>query len=159
MRIRRSFVVSGPAERVFAYVADPSNAADWWPNLHASWRPSNQPPLGVGTITRCVACLLGRRFEVRQRITEFETGRRLGLQHFTGYDGEVHWTFEPLNDGVQTRVTVDACYVAPQILLEVFGGDRRFVERIVAGDVRHGLRNLEAMLNWLADAVPVRGEG
>ncbi len=101
-------------------------------------------------MTRCVACLLGRRFEVRQRITEFESGRRLGLQHFTGFEGEVHWSFSPEHDDASTRISFDACYGAPPVLLEVFGGDQELIDRVVTVDVQHGLDNLQLVLNWLA---------
>lgn len=150
MRVRRSFVVQGQPERVFAYLADPSNTADWWPNVHAGWKPAGQPPLGEGTIIRCVASLLGRRFEVRQRLTEFEPGRRLGLTHLTGFDATVQWTFQPTSSGESTQVTFDGQYEAPAVLLDVFGGERKLVEQVVAGDIRHGLRNLQLVLNWLA---------
>jgi hypothetical protein len=60
------------------------------------------------------------------------------------------WTFEALDGEARTRVTFDGSYETPVVLLEVFGGDQRLVEQVVSGDIRHGLDNLQLVLNWLA---------
>jgi uncharacterized protein YndB with AHSA1/START domain len=142
--VRASFVVPASPGRTFAYIADPSNTPEWWPNLAARWRPADEPPLGVGTGIRWVGNLMGRRVEVRERITAYEPGRVLETKHEAGFEGRVTWQFETLPEG--TRVTFEWRYELPASLLQSFD-DPGFVRRAMAADVRHGLSNLRRMLN------------
>ena len=145
-RVRTTFHVRANPERAFAYIADPSNTPEWWPNLAARWKPADEPALGVGTGIRWVGNLIGRRVEVRERITRFEPGLILETTHESGFEGCVRWQFEALPEG--TRVTFEASYELPPALVQSFP-DRRFVRRALTADVRHGLSNLRRMLNFV----------
>jgi uncharacterized membrane protein len=138
-------VVRANPERAFAYIADPSNTPEWWPNLAARWKPADEPSLGVGSGIRWVGNLLGRRIEVRERITAFEPGSTLETRHEAGFEGSARWTFEPL-PGDGTRVSFCADYELPAALVQSFP-DQAFVRQAVAADVRHGLSNLRRILN------------
>jgi hypothetical protein len=137
-------VVRASPGATFAYIADPSNSPEWWPNLAARWRPADEPALGVGTGVRWVGNLIGRRVEVRERITVFEPGLLLETRHEAGFDGCVRWFFEAVDAG--TRITFSGSYALPATLLQSFA-DRRFIQRTMVSDIRHGLSNLRRILN------------
>jgi hypothetical protein len=143
-RVRTSFEVRATPEQAFAYIADPSNTAEWWPNLAARWKPADEPPLGVGAGIRWVGNLIGRRIEVRERITVFEPGLRLATRHEAGFDGCVQWDFARIPNG--TRITFVWQYEPPPALLQSFA-EPRFVRQTIAADIRHGLSNLRRILN------------
>jgi uncharacterized protein YndB with AHSA1/START domain len=143
-RVRTTFVVRASPERTFAYIADPSNTPEWWPNLAARWKPADEPPLGVGTGIRWVGNLLGRRVEVRERITVFEPGSALETRHEAGFEGCVSWTFAAVPEG--TRVQFAWTYEPPAAVVQSFK-DPAFVRQAIGADIRHGLRNLRRILN------------
>ena len=148
-RVRTTFDVRASPADTFAYVADPSNTPEWWPNLAARWRPADEPPLGVGAGIRWVGNLIGRRIEVRERITAYEPGRVLETTHEAGFEGCVRWEFSRLPDE-RTRVTFQWQYEPPAALLQSFA-DPRFVRQAIAADIRHGLSNLRRILNSVDD--------
>jgi hypothetical protein len=136
--------VRADPRRAFTYVADPSNTPEWWPNLAARWTPADEPPLGVGTGIRWVGNLLGRRIEVRERITAFEPEAVLETRHEAGFDGTVRWAFTEVSEG--TRITFAGTYAIPAALLQSFS-DPSFVRQAMAADIRHSLSNLRRILN------------
>lgn len=103
--VRTETLIHRPRDVVAAYVADPTNAPEWYANIESVvWR--TPPPVGVGSLLDFVAHFLGRRIAYTYEVVELELGERLVMRS----DGkpfpmETTYTWEDAGDG-RTRMTL-----------------------------------------------------
>ncbi|HSF84170.1 MAG TPA: SRPBCC family protein [Acidimicrobiia bacterium] len=99
--IERTITVPGSADKVFAYVADFSNTAEWDPGIVSAER-TGSGPVGEGSAFDLVARFKGRDLATTYRITEFDPPSRVvlvgGTNNFTSTD---IITVTPATEGVQ----------------------------------------------------------
>lgn len=121
--LKRTIVVPGNADDVFAYIADFANAAEWDPGIVSSVR-TDEGPLEAGSTFDLVARFMGRDLATTYRLTEYEPTHRVvfvgGTSNFTSTD-DIRIT--PGDDGV----TID--YNAEFVLAGVL----RFAEPFLKG--------------------------
>jgi uncharacterized membrane protein len=98
-------VINRPSDEVAAYVADPSNAPQWYANIDSvEWR--TEPPVEVGSRMAFVARFLGRRLAYTYEIVELVPGERLVMRTAQGpFPMETTYTWAPV-DQVNTRMTL-----------------------------------------------------
>lgn len=76
-------VIGRPAADVAAYAGDPSNAPEWYANIHSvQWR--TPPPLAVGSRMDFVAAFLGRRLAYTYEVVALVPGERLVMRTAQG---------------------------------------------------------------------------
>jgi Polyketide cyclase / dehydrase and lipid transport len=98
-------VIGRPRDEVARYAADPSNAPEWYENIHAAeWR--TPPPLGVGSMIDFEARFLGRRLSYTYEVVEHVPGERLVMRTADGpFAMETTYTWEALGP-TTTRMTL-----------------------------------------------------
>jgi uncharacterized protein YndB with AHSA1/START domain len=72
--VEKSIVIGRPAEDVFAYVSDQTNAPLWQRGL-LEVRRTTDGPIGVGTRHTVVRTLMGLRLELSNEYTRYEPNR------------------------------------------------------------------------------------
>lgn len=89
---------------VASYVADPSNAPEWYRNIESVvWR--TEPPIRVGSRMSFVARFLGRRLEYEYEVVELVPGERLVMRTSEGpFPMETTYTWADANGS--TRMTL-----------------------------------------------------
>ncbi len=98
-------VIQRPTGVVAAYAADPSNAPDWYDNIHSvDWKTS--PPLQVGSQVEFVARFLGRTLRYTYEFADFVPGERVVMLTQQGpFPMETTYVWEPAPDEA-TRMTL-----------------------------------------------------
>lgn len=75
--------VGRPIDEVAAYVADPTNAPQWYDNIKSvDWK--TEPPVAVGSRVAFVANFLGRELAYTYEIVELRPGERLVMRTAEG---------------------------------------------------------------------------
>jgi len=106
VKAEESTTIKRPAEKVFAFVADPKNEPRWAPAV-AETRQLSSGPVQVGTTFEETVRFLGRRFEVAFEVSEYEPNRRMGVRMTSGPSRATGVRIvEPIADG--TRLTIQA---------------------------------------------------
>jgi uncharacterized protein YndB with AHSA1/START domain len=97
--------IDGPLEEVATYVADPSNAPEWYVNIiSADWK--TPPPLQLGSRFAFVARFLGRRLAYTYEVIEFVPNERLVMRTAEGpFPMETTYTWQAAAAG-KTRMTL-----------------------------------------------------
>lgn len=98
-------VISRPRDEVAAYVADPTNAPEWYVNIKSiEWK--TPPPVGVGSRMDFVARFLGRRLAYTYEVVDLVPGERLVMRTAEGpFPMETTYTWEAAGDDA-TRMTL-----------------------------------------------------
>ena len=91
--------IDRPVDVVSAYVADPSNAPEWYDKISSiEWR--TDPPFAVGSRMDFVAHFLGRRLAYTYEVRVFEPGERLVMSTSEGpFPMETSYAWTPSGDG------------------------------------------------------------
>jgi len=72
-----------PPEEVAAYAGDPTNAHEWYANMHpVNWR--TPPPTALGSKMDFKARFLGRIIAYTYEVVDLEPGRRLVMRTSDG---------------------------------------------------------------------------
>jgi uncharacterized membrane protein len=133
---KQSILVGAPVEEVFAYVNDPHNLPEVWPNLEeikdVEWLP------GGGSRFTGVYRMAGVRLEIVSEDVEFVLNERVVNKTQGGIDSTLVLEFSPEEGG--TRVTVEAEF---QIPIPLVG---RLAEEIVT---KINEKDLVFFLNYL----------
>ena len=92
-------VIRRPRAQVAAYVADPTNAPEWYVNIvSVSWE--TEPPVRVGSRVAFVARFLGRRLAYTYEIVDLVPGERLVMSTAQGpFPMETTYTWEDAGGG------------------------------------------------------------
>ena len=96
--------IGRPVGEVASYVADPSNAPEWYRNIESvEWK--TDPPIRVGSRMAFVARFLGRRLAYEYEVVELVPGARLVMRTSEGpFPMETTYTWADA-DGA-TRMTL-----------------------------------------------------
>jgi uncharacterized membrane protein len=91
-------VIDRPVQVVAEYVADPSNAPEWYVNI-ASVHWQTEPPVAVGSRMDFVAHFLGRRIAYTYEIVELVPYQRLVMRTAQGpFPMETSYEWSALNE-------------------------------------------------------------
>lgn len=98
-------VIDRPRDDVAGYVADPTNAPDWYVNIESvDWKTA--PPVRVGSRMAFVARFLGRRLAYEYEVVDLVPGERLIMRTAEGpFPMETTYTWEAVGEG-RTRMTL-----------------------------------------------------
>ena len=133
--------IDAPVEKVFDYISDATNEAEWLPSQVESEYVIRTEE-GVGSRYRWVYKLLGIRFEGESTCTEYVRNKRLVTESKGGILSTWTYTFEPEDGGTKLTLVVD--YTIP---IPVLG---RFAEALVLGQIEReadlGMANLKAIV-------------
>jgi len=141
--VEESVFVAQPPEMVFDYLTKAENLPVWDASIVEAEQIGSEP-VGVGTRSRGISKILGRRFEWTTEVTEFESPRRTSVRSVEGkLTFVVTNVLEPVNGGTQYTYRVDA----ESGLGGIFGrlGDP-IVQRAQARTVRANLETLAEVL-------------
>ncbi|GAA1619335.1 SRPBCC family protein [Kribbella alba] len=99
-------VIDRPLAAVAEYVADPSNAPEWYANIESiAWQ--TEPPVTVGSRLDFVAHFLGRRLAYTYEITELVPHERLVMRTAQGpFPMETSYQWSAAGDDQSTRMTL-----------------------------------------------------
>jgi uncharacterized membrane protein len=99
-------VIERPLAAVAEYVADPSNAPEWYANIESvAWQ--TEPPVTVGSRMDFVAHFLGRRLAYTYEITELVPHERLVMRTAQGpFPMETSYQWSAAGDDQSTRMTL-----------------------------------------------------
>ena len=136
--IERSIVVDAPADRIFAYLADPMTMLEYMPSL-VDVRDVKTTEQGVGTEWRWTYKMAGLPFDGQGRVTEFERNRRRVIQTKGGIDSTWKWDFKSKNGATDLRLVVEYTIPIPVLgkLAEslVLGQNERMAD-LIMGNVK-----------------------
>ena len=98
-------VIDRPRELVAEYVADPTNAPEWYVNIESvAWQ--TPPPVRLGSTVDFVARFLGRRLAYTYEFIELVPGQRLVMRTAQGpFPMETTYTWVLDGDG-RTNMTL-----------------------------------------------------
>jgi uncharacterized membrane protein len=98
-------VIDRRRDYVAGYVADPTNAPEWYTNIESvEWKTA--PPIRVGSRMAFVARFLGRRLAYTYEIVDHVPGERLVMRTAEGpFPMETTYTWETVS-GDRTRMTL-----------------------------------------------------
>lgn len=107
-RAEVSTTINRPVEDVFAVVSNPESSPKWSSASLESTKTS-AGPIGVGTTTRAVSKLLGRRIESEMEVIEFEPNRRFATRSTSGpFPIQATVTFEGVSGGTRISALIEA---------------------------------------------------
>ncbi len=112
-KVERSIVMHAPVEKVFSYVANPSNLPEFIPSMMEV--KDVQPLPNGGHRFRWVYKMAGMRFEGTSEDVEYVPNQRLVAKFTGGIEAMLTWTF--LAEAGGTRVTFLGDYTVPIPLL------------------------------------------
>ena len=141
-RIERTARIAAPPERVFGYVADLDNLAEWQTGIVTARRTSDGE-LGVGSTALIVRELMGQRVEAPLTVTEHDPPRRLGVSsEVSGVKAAATFDCAPAESGSATDLTF-AMEIRGSLLTA-------FMEPMIAsaagGDIETSLASLKERL-------------
>jgi len=113
-KVERTIHINAPVEKVFGYLADPTNLPEIWPSL-IEVKDVKQTPEGVGSSNRWVYKMAGMRFEGTTEVTEYVANQRTVVKDKGGIEATRTTTFQPEAGG--TKCTAVTEYTVPIPLL------------------------------------------
>jgi len=112
-KIEKSILIGAPVEKVFAFMAEPSNLLEIWPSL---LEVRNVQPLpNGGYCYDWTYKMAGMRIEGQAEWTEFVKDQRIVYGNESGIPGTFVWTYRREDGG--TRVSVSVEYTIPGAVL------------------------------------------
>jgi carbon monoxide dehydrogenase subunit G len=111
--VENSIVIAAPAERIFAFISEPSNLPEIWPSL-VEVRDITPAANGGADFTWTYK-MAGIRFDGTSTSLEFAPPRLISAATKGGISSTTTWRLEPDGDG--TRVTIHAELTVPGKLL------------------------------------------
>jgi uncharacterized membrane protein len=103
-----STTIKRPVEDVFAVIINFENRPKWSSGSLES-KITSAGPIGVGTTSRSVTKLLGRRIESESEVTEFEPNRKFAEKSKSGpFPFQGSMTFEQIEGETRVNFTIEA---------------------------------------------------
>lgn len=141
--------IERPAEEVFAFVADQTNAPRWQDGL-AEVRRVTDAPIGVGSEHVFVRRFGGRRIESRNRFTRFEPGHFVEFEIPEGWiSGRASYQVDPIASG--------ACRLTSRMEFRIRGPFKfasPLLARLLASASRADENTLKALLESANTTTP-----
>jgi len=137
IKIERTITIHRPVDEVFAYLADFEHAPQYMSGQRAGHTTSTGPTR-IGTTFATTSKLLRR--STTNRVTEYESDRRLAWKATSGAGATTTWGLEPA--GASTRVTFTRVADTPR----VFRFADSFVEQRAGGQIDNDLASLKEHL-------------
>jgi uncharacterized membrane protein len=113
-KIERTITINAPVEKVFEYLAQPTNLPEIWPSL-VEVKDVKQTPQHVGDTFNWIYKMAGMRFEGSTQTTEYVSNERIVTKNTSGIPSTFVYTFEA-EDG-HTRFHEEIEYTIPIPLL------------------------------------------
>jgi uncharacterized protein YndB with AHSA1/START domain len=151
IRVGRSIVIDRPAEVVFAFVSDQTNAPRWQRGL-LEVRRTTDGPVGVGTRHTVVRTLLGRRLMLSNEYTRYEPNELVAFEWSGTMPGQASYVVEPSGDRARLTSRIE---MRPTGLLRV--AEPLMAARL-SRDVEANLRALKGVLEASARQCAARAE-
>lgn len=108
-KIEKSILINAPLDKVFAFMAEPSNLLEIWPSL---LEVKNVQPLpNGGYCYEWTYKMAGIRFDGQAECIEFVRDQRIVDKNEGGIPSTLVWTYQPEDGG--TRVSVSVEYAIP----------------------------------------------
>jgi uncharacterized protein YndB with AHSA1/START domain len=145
IKVDESVVIDRPAEDVFAYVSDGTNAPRWQRGLREV-RRTTEGPIGVGTRHTVERDFMGRRLTLTNEFTRYERSTLVAFEWTGTVPGQASYIVEPVGMA-RTRLT-SRVEMRPSGLL------RLAEPLIVAGLTRDVKGNLVTLKRLLEGTVP-----
>ena len=102
--IAESIVIDRPAQEVFAFVSDHTNAPRWQRGVLDVHRET-EGPIGVGTRHTLVRAFMGRRMEASNEFTEYEPNRLVSFKITADSVAAQGWYIVELAGSGRTKLT------------------------------------------------------
>ncbi len=140
-KLRKSIVISSPAETIFRTLDDPNAMSLYVPSV-TNVGDVQQSEKRIGDTFRVTYGLMGMHFDMEFTNTEYEPSKKIARRFEGGMKGRMAYTLEPQGD--YTRVSFDVDY-------EMSGGvlgkaiDKLLVERMNEKNAERMLENLKMM--------------
>jgi carbon monoxide dehydrogenase subunit G len=80
MKIEYSVTINRPIEDVFAFVSDPQNWPKWISGASEA-KQTSAGSVGIGTTFTQVTHFMGRQFEVKATVTEYEPSSKFAVEN------------------------------------------------------------------------------
>ena len=131
----KSISIARPRQEVFDYFVDPASQAEWSSSTESSeW--TTDPPHGVGSKTKDVIKLLGRRIESESEITAWDPPGMAASKVTKPFPGEFTARFSEQGEGTKLTLQVQG----------ELSGIFKIAEGLLKGQVE---KSFEADLNAL----------
>lgn len=105
--IEESIFIPKPPQEVFDYVSAPENLPEWDSSIVDAHR-LDDGPIEVGTRSKGISKILGRRFQWTTEVTEFEPPRRAVSRGGGDLTFTVTLNVEPEGTGTRFTTRIDA---------------------------------------------------
>ena len=112
--LKKTVNINAPVEKVYSYMADPTNLPEIWPSM-VEVKDVKQTPDGVGSSFGWVYKMAGMRFNGASETTEYIANQRNVTKSTKGIPSTFVWTYQPEAGG--TKMTVEVEYTIPVPLL------------------------------------------
>lgn len=107
LKVESSVDIKRPVEDVFAYVADPSNVAEW-SSIYFEAKLEGSGPMRVGSRIKSASRFLGRRIDMTGEVTEYERNRKFSIRADSGpAHGSTVYRLEPTEQGTRLHFKME----------------------------------------------------
>jgi uncharacterized membrane protein len=113
-KLKGTISIHAPVEKVFGYMADPTNLPEIWPSM-VEVKDVKKTPDGAVSGYNWVYKMAGMRFEGTSETSEAVANQRVVVKNVTGIPSTFVWTYQPEDGG--TKLTVEVEYTVPVPLL------------------------------------------
>jgi uncharacterized membrane protein len=138
--VKKSIVISAPAEKIFEYINVPTNLIEIWPSMVEA-KDIQRLPNG-GNSFRWVYKMAGMNFEGVSEDTDVVPNERIISKTEGGIESEVTWIIQPENG--DSNVTFDAEYNVPIPLLGKLA--EAFIVKLNENEAETILANLKSRM-------------
>jgi carbon monoxide dehydrogenase subunit G len=100
----KSVLINRPQQEVWEFISDPATLSQWSSTAESAEWASEGPP-GVGSNTREVGNVFGRRTESTSEVTVWDPPNKFGRTMVSGpFQGEATMKLEPKENGTQFTI-------------------------------------------------------
>jgi coenzyme Q-binding protein COQ10 len=109
-KVERSMTVNAPVEKVFAYIADPTNEMEWFASISDIRDIKGQ---GVGQKYGYTFKMAGLPLKGESEVLEYVPNQRYVTKSRGGISSTWTWTFSPENGSTKVNVVVEYSIPVP----------------------------------------------